>query len=219
MERINERATETAKKIRKELKKAFPEIKFSVRSSTFSMGSSVTVSYTDGVPQKEVEEIVNRFQSTSFCGMDDSTTYHGYMYEGKLYIGAKFVSVSRKLTEEYREQIKNKMVEINGEVSDWDLSYKRLFEEAELALISPEEVEVVEEVVEEVEVLTIETEASEEVEESREELRNKIKNMWEEIGFFYTEPVEEEKEEAPKAPDIGGKVVNFQDYKNAKCGG
>ncbi len=75
--------TETAKIIRAELKKAFPETKFSVRSKVYSMGCSITVWYTDGPPTKAVESIVAPFHGTGFDGMTDSTTYHDSEYNGE----------------------------------------------------------------------------------------------------------------------------------------
>lgn len=94
----------TAQKIRKALKKAFPGVKFSVRTSTYSMGSSVYVSYEDGPIVSAVEEIAKAYESTSFHGMDDSTEHHGYVDpdDGQLYHGAGYVSVSRTVSEELR---------------------------------------------------------------------------------------------------------------------
>lgn len=97
---ISERAKETAKKIRIELKKNFPGTKFSVTSSTFSMGSSVDVSWTDLPKQKEVDAILNKFQSGSFDGMQDMYISGAYEYQGQLYHGAKYVSGQRELSEE-----------------------------------------------------------------------------------------------------------------------
>lgn len=94
---IYEDAKETAKKIRKELKKAFPASKFSVTSDTYSMGSSVTARWKDGEqPDHDAaRELVGRFSSKSFDGMTDSSSTKGYEYEGKLYNGADYVSYSR----------------------------------------------------------------------------------------------------------------------------
>ena len=47
--------TETAKIIRQELAKAFPGIKFSVKSKSYSGGSSIDVGWTDGPTPKMVE--------------------------------------------------------------------------------------------------------------------------------------------------------------------
>lgn len=96
MERNYETARETAIKIRKVLKERYPNTKFSVKSSTYSMGSSVTVTYKEGEkPGEEIHELIRGFSSSSFDGMDDSTTIKGYEYEGKRYYGADYVHYSR----------------------------------------------------------------------------------------------------------------------------
>jgi len=60
-----------AKEIRKILKENFPSIKFSVKSSNFSMGDSVNVGWTDGPASKSVEKLINHFQYGHFDGMTD----------------------------------------------------------------------------------------------------------------------------------------------------
>lgn len=102
MEKIIERATETAKKIRKELKKAFPEVKFSVRSSSYSGGSSVDVNWEDGPMQEEVERVTEKFNSCSFDSMQDMKVTTGYEYKGKIYNGADYIFANRSLSSEYK---------------------------------------------------------------------------------------------------------------------
>jgi hypothetical protein len=48
---------ETAKLVRQSLKEAFPGVKFAVRSSTYSGGASIDVSWTDGPNAVQVESI------------------------------------------------------------------------------------------------------------------------------------------------------------------
>lgn len=62
---------ETAKLIRQSLKAAFPGVKFSVKSESYSGGSSVNVHWVDGPSQKAVEEVVGAYQSGRFDGMID----------------------------------------------------------------------------------------------------------------------------------------------------
>ena len=62
---------ETAKLIRTALKKAFPGVKFGVRSSEYSMGSSVRVAWTDGPTTKQVEGVAKQYGSSGFDGMID----------------------------------------------------------------------------------------------------------------------------------------------------
>ena len=89
---------DTAKIMRAELKAAFPGVKFSVRSSLFSMGSSIDVKWTDGPTQKAVDVIVNGFAACSFDGRDDSTHYNGPMVIGgrRMDSGAKYVGTERR---------------------------------------------------------------------------------------------------------------------------
>lgn len=105
MERIYERSSETAKKVRKALKEAFPGVTFSVTSSTYSMGSSVDVRWTDGPMTDQVESITALFKSSSFDGMQDMKITSGYLFEGKLYSGADYVHTNRTLTPDYRASI------------------------------------------------------------------------------------------------------------------
>jgi hypothetical protein len=65
-----------AKNIRRELKSAFPSVKFSVRSSSFSMGDSVDVDYEDGPERNLVESIVNKYEKGHFNGMEDTYEYY-----------------------------------------------------------------------------------------------------------------------------------------------
>jgi len=63
--------TETAKLVRRALAKHFPNIKFSVRSKSYSGGASIDVDWTDGVRAKEVDAIIKGFEGRSFDGMND----------------------------------------------------------------------------------------------------------------------------------------------------
>lgn len=63
--------TDTAKMIRAALKEAFAGITFSVRGKTYSGGSSITVSWTDGPNSAQVEAVIGRFAGSTFDGMQD----------------------------------------------------------------------------------------------------------------------------------------------------
>jgi hypothetical protein len=90
---------DAAKIIRTELKKAFPEMKFSVKTHQYSMGSHVSIHYTDGPPTKAVEAITDQFYGTGFDGMTDSTTHHDSLYQGRpVHFGGSRPSVSRSFT-------------------------------------------------------------------------------------------------------------------------
>lgn len=62
--------TRKAKMLKAELQKEFPGIKFSVKSSRYSMGQSINVHFDDGPSQKEVENIVEKYSFTYGEGMD-----------------------------------------------------------------------------------------------------------------------------------------------------
>lgn len=57
--------------IKTELQKAFPGIKFSVTSDSYSMGDSVHIGWEDGPTTKEVEAISGKYQYGSFNSMED----------------------------------------------------------------------------------------------------------------------------------------------------
>ena len=75
MEATRLSCAETAKLVRAALKKAFPEVKFSVRSSTYSMGASIDVSWDMGPAVSEVDKVVGGFEGSSFDGMNDLKSY------------------------------------------------------------------------------------------------------------------------------------------------
>lgn len=62
---------ETAKLVRTALKKAFPTIKFSVRSSVYAGGASIDVDWTDGPCTKAVEQVASVYAGGEFDGMID----------------------------------------------------------------------------------------------------------------------------------------------------
>ena len=63
--------TSTAKLIRVALKKAFPAVKFSVRSDSYAGGASIRVKWLDGPLAKEVEKVVKSYSSGGFDGSID----------------------------------------------------------------------------------------------------------------------------------------------------
>jgi hypothetical protein len=67
---------ETAKLIRQALKRNFPGITFSVRYKSYSGGSSIDVSWTDGPRAQVVERVTSGFAGAGFDGMIDLKTYH-----------------------------------------------------------------------------------------------------------------------------------------------
>ena len=122
--------TDTAKMIRKEVKHYFPNVKFSVRSHSYSGGSSIDVSWTDGPTTKEVDAIVKRFQGASFDGMIDLKSYHNsfVILEGstlpvEVHYGADYVFTNRDLSPEFKAELVKKFEEISGEKYDDNTTY------------------------------------------------------------------------------------------------
>lgn len=98
--------TETAKLIRKELKKNFPGIKFSVRSSQYAGGSSIDVSWIDGPNEPVVSSIVKRFEGASFDSMTDSKSYKSGTLNGEsVHFGPDYVMTNRKFSRTFVETI------------------------------------------------------------------------------------------------------------------
>ncbi len=114
-----EAVTETAKKIRAALKAAFPQVKFSVRSDSFSMGSAVRVKWTDGPTEKQVEKIANAHERID---RDDAT---GEILSG----GNRYITCNRELSERVKKYGEARAAAITGwhdkyeqERHGWDVS-------------------------------------------------------------------------------------------------
>lgn len=67
--------TIAAKNIKKELALLFPATKFSVKSDRYAGGNSINVTWIDGPTAKQVDEIIKKYESKSFDGMTDSSSY------------------------------------------------------------------------------------------------------------------------------------------------
>ena len=90
---------DTAKLVRKALKEAFPEIKFSVRSSTYAGGASISVGWTDGPLSRHVDPIIKVFAGSGFDGMQDLKYFRSLTMGGApVSFGADFVSGSREIS-------------------------------------------------------------------------------------------------------------------------
>lgn len=95
-----------AVEIRKALKKAFPGVKFSVRSDTFSMGDSVDVSWTDGPMDELVKSITDMFRYGRFDSMQDLS--YSVDVDPRLNCsGAKYVHTNRNVSDEFRSQMES----------------------------------------------------------------------------------------------------------------
>lgn len=63
--------TECAKLIRKELKEFYPNIKFSVTGSSFSMGTEITIKYNSETELSNLKDIVSKYQTYSYNHYED----------------------------------------------------------------------------------------------------------------------------------------------------
>ena len=90
---------DTAKLLRLALKEAFPEIKFSVRSSVYAGGASIDVGWIDGPKSDQVKAIVERFAGATFNGMTDYKGGHVHQFRGEeVHFGADFIFANRRIS-------------------------------------------------------------------------------------------------------------------------
>jgi hypothetical protein len=95
---------ETAKLVRAALKESFPGIKFSVKSSVYSGGASIRVSYFDGPSEQQVKNVVGVFEGAYFDGMTDFKGYNYNSLDGQeVHFGADYIFVERKFSVAYLE--------------------------------------------------------------------------------------------------------------------
>ena len=88
---------ETAQLVRAELKKQWPRVTFSVRSSTYSGGASIDVRWKGGPDAKAVKQAVSRFEGATFDGMTDLKSYHDSWLDGeRVHFGADFIFCQRE---------------------------------------------------------------------------------------------------------------------------
>jgi len=83
--------------IRQELKAAFPEIKFSVKSESYSMGNSVNIDWIDGPTTDEVSAISSKYQKGHFDGYNDCYNFDNV---NETLPQVKFVFNNRSMSEE-----------------------------------------------------------------------------------------------------------------------
>ncbi|MGL6579866.1 DUF3560 domain-containing protein [Aeromonas hydrophila] len=86
-----------AKNVRRDLKKAFPGVKFSVKSNY----STVNVSWQDGPTRKEVDALIGKFEQGRFDGMTDGYEYNTSAFNN-MYGAVQYTFTSRAHSEELR---------------------------------------------------------------------------------------------------------------------
>ena len=109
-----------AASIRTELKKQFPNSKFSVTSETFAGGNSVDICWTNGPTTDQVKEFANKYQYGHFNGMED-------IYENtnsrEDIPQVKYVSESRNLSDEIIKEVATKLQEVKTYTDQQIYSY------------------------------------------------------------------------------------------------
>jgi len=91
-----------AKAIRNDLKKAFPETLFSVKSRTYAGGNSVDVEWTNGPLSQEVNRIVGKYQYGHFDGMTDCYNYTNSRNDIPQ---VKYVQIRREVSEDIKQAV------------------------------------------------------------------------------------------------------------------
>jgi len=110
--------TETAKILRQVLKYAFPQTKFSIRSSQYSGGASITITWTDGPTVKQVKRITDKFEGSGFDAMTDYRTSKVRSYKGQeTHFGANNIFEERNYSKALlKEALKEVAQHSDGEI-------------------------------------------------------------------------------------------------------
>ncbi len=93
-----------AKNLRTELKRAFPGVAFRVRTSQYSGGNSVDVSWTDGPNSQQVEALAKKYQGGHFDGMTDCYEYKRSPWP-EVFGEAKYVFCSREYSDKMLQSV------------------------------------------------------------------------------------------------------------------
>ena len=115
---VKEKSTQAqaAAMIRKELKAAFPQTKFSVTSDSFAGGDSVRISWVDGPADRQVKEITDKFQYGHFDGMNDM---YEYSNDRSDLPQSKYVQTSRSFSDTVEEATRQQLMKDYG-IAVWD---------------------------------------------------------------------------------------------------
>ncbi len=87
-----------AKNLRTEFKRAYPGVAFSVRTSKYSGGNSVDISWTDGPTSAQVKRIAHKYAGGHFDGMTDSYEYKRSPWT-ELFGEARYVFCNREYSD------------------------------------------------------------------------------------------------------------------------
>ncbi len=120
-------APDTAKLLRKVLKREFPGVKFSLRGSRGTGYGYYSLSWTGGPSEKDVDAVVGPFEGSYFDGMQDMEvrvqTFIGYGPNGEpLKSGFRSVHTRRKTTEQELAAAREKLQQEGYSGPDWAMS-------------------------------------------------------------------------------------------------
>ena len=123
--------TETAKIVRQALKKAFPLVKFSVRSKSYSGGSSIDIDWTDGPTTRQAEVITKGFTGAGFDPCQDLKSYHTQEHNGEtVHFGADYIFCYRGYTPEFLQKVSDKMTvasqDNRARPAEWNYSHEEI---------------------------------------------------------------------------------------------
>jgi hypothetical protein len=93
-------AANAASEIRKVLKIAFPNIKFSVTSENYAGGNSIRVNWENGPTVKQVQQYTKDFEMGSFNGMEDIYEMTNY---NKNIPQVKYLFLNRSMSKNLKE--------------------------------------------------------------------------------------------------------------------
>jgi hypothetical protein len=99
---------DVAKLVRKDLKRAFAGIKFSVRTKVYTGGSSIRVSWENGPTTEEVEKIAGHYKGAGFDPYQDMKTYNDEPY------GNDYIFFNRDITEDHYIRMAEKVIKEYG---------------------------------------------------------------------------------------------------------
>lgn len=127
-----------AKNLKAELKQAFPLVKFSVKSDSFSMGDSILVFWENGCTTAQVKAIAQKYEYGRYDSSEDLYNYKdtGFAKASNEWLGStKYLNYEREISTEIKEQVKTSYLnEFNREMPEHEIHTKvyRALENAEI---------------------------------------------------------------------------------------
>jgi len=108
--------TDTAKLVRAALKTAFPGIRFSVRSESYSGGASIWIKWIDGPTEKQVERVTAPYRGATFDGMIDlkESVYHA-VNGAQVHYGADYINGVRGYSVAFAQAIADQVADKWGQ--------------------------------------------------------------------------------------------------------